>query len=242
MRQDKLIRERIIDLPRELERSGADPFLVDVKDLLEKLKRRRRDVELLKLDSKALNSVSKIVEMQEKWVVDALKGLRVDPDLVREKIKKLSLKEISSVLSKNFYPIIGLKRISIERLRDGLVYWEIVRPWGSYEEPAPIAYKDLATEPLSLTPESVKEKANKLYVELTPLLEKGPIDYRSYLSRFPEKERLEKAFLLGYLATIGKIALKKEPLTKTILILKPGKGEPFSIAIEVSEIGRGRGA
>ncbi len=230
-RREKLIRERIIELPKQLERSGADPFLVDVKGLLKQIRGRSGSIEALALDSKALNSLSKVVEMQERWVVDALRGLRVDPEMVRERLSKLGLRDLAVALAENFYPALGLRRMSEGRLKDALTYWGVVRPWGSIEKPPPVDYRELSVEPLGLTFESVKEKAEAFMKELEKELAKGPVDYHSYLSKFGGKERLEKAFLIAHLAMIGRIALKQEPLTKRVLILLPEEGEASSIAI-----------
>lgn len=230
-RREKLIRERIIELPEQLERSGADPFLVDVKGLLNQIRGRSGGVKALALDSKALNSLSKVVEMQERWVIDALKGLRVDPEMVREKVSKLGLRDLAVALAENFYPALGLRRMSEGRLKDGLTYWGFVKPWGSIEKPPPVDYRELSVEPLGLTFKSVKEKAEAFMKELEKELAKGPIDYHSYLSKFEGKDRLEKAFLIAHLAMVGRIALKQEPLTRRVLILLPKRGEASSIAI-----------
>lgn len=232
MKRGKLLRERIIDLPRQLERSGSDPFLVDVKGLLKRLKGdRKRGVELLKLDSAAINAVSKVIRMQEQWVVDALKGLRVDPQLVRDKLKDMELKEMMNLLASNFYPILALRRMSKGRLRDGLSYWGMVQPWGSMAKVPPVSYKEVSFEPVELSMESMKIKAASLLKGLEKELEKGPIDYYAFLSRFKGKGRLETAFLLGHLAMTGKIALKQEPLTRRVFIMRPRDGEPISLAL-----------
>jgi hypothetical protein len=241
VKRGKLLRERIIDLPRQLERSGSDPFLVDVKGLLKRLKEdRKRSVELLKLDSAAINAVSKVIRMQEQWVVDALRGLRVDPQLVRDKLKDMELKEIMGLLASNFYPILGLRRMSGGRLKDGLSYWGIVQPWGSVAMVPPVSYREVSFEPVELSMESMKVKAASLLRRLERELERGPIDYYAFLSGFKGRERLETAFLLGHLAMTGKIALKQEPLTRRVFIMKPRDGEPVSLALplEVKPFGR----
>lgn len=231
IKREKLIRERIIELPKQLERSGADPFLVDVKGLLNQIRGRSGSVKALAMDSKALNSLSKVVEMQERWVVDALRGLRVDPGMIRERISKLGLRDLAVALAENFYPALGLRRMSEGRLKDGLTYWGVVRPWGSMEKPPPVDYREFSVEPIDLSFESLKEKAEAFMRTLEKELAKGPIDYHSYLSKFEGKGRLEKAFLIAHLTMTGRIALKQEPLTRRVLILLPKGGEASSIAI-----------
>lgn len=230
-RLEKLTKERIIELPEQLERSGADPFLVEVKQLLNVIRGRSGSVKALAMDSKALNSISKVVQMQERWVVDALRGLKADPEMVRERISKLGLRDLAMALAQNFYPALGLRRMSRGRLEEGLTYWGAVKPWGYVEKPPRVDYKEISLEPLDLPLESVKEKAEALMRELEKELASGPIDYHSYLSKFRGKERLEKAFLIAHLATVGRVALKQEPLSKKVLILQPKGGEASSVAI-----------
>ncbi|MEM3811214.1 MAG: hypothetical protein QXV38_02815, partial [Conexivisphaerales archaeon] len=110
---------RIIELPDTFLARGGDPFVIDINGLLtqineNKLKDQKKS---LNMESAAINSVSKVVKEQQDWVIDALRGLKLDPELLRQKLSAMDIKKIAQITSNHTYPSIGIHRLSRYRIR-----------------------------------------------------------------------------------------------------------------------------
>jgi len=224
---------KIIELPEALKRVGGDPFAVDVEDLLRKINENRlKDrVRSLKYESEALNAVSLVIEKQEQWVLDALKGLKIDPELIREKMREMPLRDLAMLLARHVTPVLGIRRLSAERLRMAMEYLSLTEPWGRKPKlgmvnKAQEEYVQSITFDKKFEEEAMEFYENSLRKELESA---GRIPYREFINRF--SERLKVAFYIAYLATIGMISVVRNPLTGETLISRPLGGEFESVAI-----------
>lgn len=225
---------RIIELPDSLMKHGGDPFAIDVKDALLRINENRLSdmIRSLKLESEALNSVSKVVEAQQGWVVDALKGLRLDPELVRERIRGMRQSELFRALSRHAYPALGIQRISRERIRAAMEYFGLVDPWGKKSSLGSVS-REQQEEVVELPREKELEQEAMDFFNSTlkPMVEKGPVPYRDVVGG--GEAGLRRAFYIAYLSGMGMISVKREPLSGETFIVRPGGGEYESVAIGV---------
>ena len=225
--------KKIIELPEALKRHGGDPFAVSVEELLKKINESRLSdrVKSLKYESQALNSVSIIVEKQEEWILEALKGLKIDPQMVREKVKAMPFKELGLILAKHTTPVLGIKRLSASRLKMALEYISLTEPWGRKPGLGRVSRAEEG-ETASITfDKKFEEEAMEFFEKhLKPEIASfKKIPYREFINRFSEK--LKVAFYLSYLSTIGLISVVKNPITGETFISEPLGGEFESVAI-----------
>lgn len=223
---------RIIEIPESLLKRGGDPFAIDVKEALLKINQNRLSdmVRSLKLEAEALNSISKVVEAQQGWVVEALKGLRLDPELIRERIRGMRASELFKVISRHAYPAVGIQRISRERIRAALEYFGLVDPWGRRPSLGPVSRpQEEAQVELQLERELEREAMEFYNSELKGMLERGPVQYRDVVGK--GEQGLRRAFYIAYLSGMGLVSVRRDPLSGETLIVKPGGGDYESVAI-----------
>ncbi len=225
--------KKIIELPEVLKKVGGDPFAINVEELLKKINENKlKDkVTSLKYESQALNSVSIVVEKQEEWVLDALKGLKIDPQLIKEKIRLMPFKELGFILAKHTTPALGIKRISRERIKMAVEYLGLTEPWGRKPSLGSISRHEGEYTQSIVFDKKFEEEAMEFYEkDLKQELEKSKtVPYKAFIDRFSEK--LKVAFYIAYLSNIGVISVLRNPLTGETLISSPLGGEFESVAI-----------
>lgn len=122
---------QIIDLCQMVERRGSNPFEVDVKEILEKLRECLPGWEMPKdfcLDAKTLYEIADLVRLQGEWIKHRSSSLYVDSILVALKIGTLGVNGLAHALLRAWHPIIAIEQLSSERLRDAINYWNGLLP------------------------------------------------------------------------------------------------------------------
>ncbi|MGC8600271.1 MAG: hypothetical protein ACP5LX_04345 [Nitrososphaeria archaeon] len=225
--------KKIIELPEALKKLGGDPFAVNVEELLQKINANKlKDrVKSLKYESQALNSVSIVVEKQEEWVLDALKGLKIDPQLIKEKVKQMPFKDLGLILAKHTTPTLGIKRISRERIKMAVEYLGLVEPWGKKASLGSVTRHENEYTQNIVFDKRFEEEAMEFYEKsLKEELQKSKtVPYKGFIDKFDEK--LKVAFYIAYLSTVGLLSVIRNPLTGETLITSPRGGEFESVAI-----------
>jgi len=225
--------KKIIELPEVLKKVGGDPFAINVEELLKKINENKlKDrVISLKYESQALNSVSIVIEKQEEWVLDALKGLKIDPQLIKEKVKQMPFKDLGLILAKHTTPALGIKRISRERIKMAVEYLGLIEPWGRKPSLGSVSRHESEYTQSIVFDKKFEEEAMEFYEKsLKQELEKfKTVPYKEFIERFNEK--LKIAFYIAYLSNIGVISVLRNPLTGETLISNPLGGEFESVAI-----------
>jgi len=224
---------RIIELPDTLLRRGGDPFVIDVGDLLNQINQNRlRDQKRsLNMESAAINSVSKVIQQQQDWVIDALRGLKLDPELLRQKISSMDIKKIALIMSKYSYPAVGIHRLSRIRIRVALEYFGLVEPWGKREGLGSVKRTDQQVSDFLPLEKELESEALEFYEELKKRLTEGSIPYEQVIGN--DEMRLRRAFYVAYLSSTGKISIIRNPITGETLIAMPANGEFESLAISL---------
>lgn len=226
--------KRIIDLPDTLARRGGDPFAIDVSQLLEEIRGTRGDrTNRLLLEAEALNSVSKVVKDQEDWVIEALRGMKLDPQLIREKLDKMQVKDIAGLLAMDIYPCMGIRRISGARIRDALDYFSLTEPWGRAGRMGSVVFRNRENTGMKIDEMDLEREAEELYNKIRGELENGPIDYNALVGA--SDSPLLTAYCIAQLSSTGRIAVRKDPLANDVHIIKaPAGGSLVSVAIRLA--------
>ncbi|MEM3684441.1 MAG: hypothetical protein QXX17_02925 [Conexivisphaerales archaeon] len=234
--KEEELRDRIAALPEEIRKQGADPFAVDVSSILSEL---RKDYQKLKgeemvKDAVAVNSVSKIVYMQDKWLSDRLRGFGFGPEKIRERLIAMDVQVLASCLYESQHLPVAIRHISTERLKGAADYWVSLTGWGRGSKLGPL--KDLGEEgleSLELGIDDIEQELKRVREELGARLSSSPVPYEEYLKAKQGKDRIRLAYIISVLCSSGEITIRFDPSIARYIILK-GDGLPdSSVAIAV---------
>lgn len=219
---------RIINLCENIEKSGLDPFSIKVSDLLMRLRKileKSKDVEEIVLDAETLYKISLLIAYQSKWLKQKASSLFIDYQLLAIKISTSSIEEITLAFLKAWNPIVSLEQITPYRLRQGIEYFISLpskrKKIISYEE---ISEKEINEEIKKQLIEEkfFEENLEKIYQEFLEKASKEEVNYWDFIIRKKFEETIERAYLLSFLISTGRIKVKIDPLSEKI-ILKPSE-------------------
>jgi hypothetical protein len=239
---------RIINFCKTIEREGTNPFDLDVKRSLETLKQYLPHWKLLAdllLDVEAIEEISKIIELQGKWIKDRSSSFFIDPLLIELKIKLLEPEKLADVFLVSWHPICSMDRITSKRLKEGIDYWNQLLPINERKRnfPIPLPQKGILSlkeliDLKILSKRKFNEVLEKIYEELK---EKGKVDYWNFVYEEKFKESIIKAYLTSYLINEGKVGLEIDPLNGDILLspieepISDGKQRSIPVSIDYED-------
>ncbi len=235
--------ERIIQICESVEKRGLDPFTVNVKELLSKLRRaleENRELDHYVLDAETMYKIAAIIALQHKWLRDAAQALFVDAQLIATKLLAADKKSIVRAFLKAWRPIAFLEQVTPQRLRQGIEYFLSLPPrsgerswgWKVSEREIELLKAKLAAE------EDIGRKIKELHDELLrEYEERGEIDYWGFIRRGGFEENFERAYLLSFLITEGFVDVKRNPLKNEIKLIphreKADRRRPASLVIVI---------
>jgi hypothetical protein len=215
---------RIINICENIEKSGLDPFSIKVSDLLTRLRKilvKSKDIEEIVLDAETLYKISLLIAYQSKWLKQKASSLFIDYQLLAIKLSASSIEDIVSAFLKAWNPIISLEQITQYRLRQGIEYF-ISLPT---REKKTIFSEKLSEKELNETIKKqlieeklFEENLEKIYQELLEKATKEEVNYWDFIIRKEFKEIIERAYLLSFLISTGRVKVKIDPLSEKIII------------------------
>lgn len=232
----KELRERIAALSEEVRKSGADPFNVDVQSILRQL---RKDFDKLKedemiSDARAINSISNVVYMQDRWVSEHLLGLRVHPEIVEQKLKTLSKEAIADCLYSSQHLPCAVRHISTLRLKDAADYWIALMGWGKKASLGSLPeIKREDVEILNLNIQDLEKEIEDMRRKLKNILNGKPVPYTYFLEGLSGKERLRVSYLISLLCARGEVTIRFDPSSSAYVIIENGGVPDSSVGIQI---------
>jgi hypothetical protein len=221
--KDQLL--RIINFCKTIEREGTNPFDLDVKRSLETLKQYLPNWKLLAdllLDAEAIEEISKIIELQGRWIKARSSSFFIDPLLIELKIKLLEPEKLANAFLASWHPICSMDRITSKRLKEGIDYWNRLLPLNERKKlfPFPLPSKRILSikelvDLKILSRRKFNEVLEKIYKELK---EKGKVNYWNFVYEEEFKDSIIKAYLTSYLVNEGKAGLEIDPLEGDIFL------------------------
>jgi hypothetical protein len=246
-------------LCRVVEKGGSNPFDVDVRKALEKLRQCLPEWKLLSellLDVEALNYLSTVIKLQGEWVKYRASTLYIDPLIIELRIRLASSEELASAFVRSWHPIASLNQLTPDRMKAGLDYWNNLL---TLEERF---RKDIPPEDIQLGALSIgdliemrtfsetefNERLQTLKKELE-IFEKERntsgrnegVDYWNFIYRDSFYETMLRAYLASFLLSGGHASLQIDPLEDEIRIISTDihqplakDGTPSSLALSIS--------
>ncbi|MEA1998993.1 MAG: hypothetical protein U9N61_06700 [Euryarchaeota archaeon] len=244
MKLDELF--RLINFCKTVQKEGTDPFDLDVKKFLETLKQylnKWKSRDDLLLDAEVISELTKIIELQGKWIRDRSSSFYVDPVLMELKMKMLEPVQLANAFFKSWQPIIAMDRLTPKRLKEGLDYWNALSPFAERGDEFPLPstsetdtfnHEDL----IDLQILSRTEFDDSMKEVLQDLEDRGRIEYHDFIFDLDFERSVKKAYLTSYLVSEGKAEFEINPLEEEVFIAprtaKANTGEVQSIAISLS--------
>ncbi len=233
--------EKIIRICENIERRGLDPFTVNVRELLSRLRKMLEENKMLDhyiLDAETMYRIATLIALQHRWLREKAHALFVDAQMIQTRLIALDKKSIVRAFLKAWRPIISLERITIQRLRQGADHFlslpprSSVRTWGwkVTQRDVELIRGGLEAE------EGLSEKLKELHEELLQEYEaEGEVDYWSFIEKESFEKSFERAYLLSFLITEGYVDVRRNPLKNEIKLiprrLKAERKQPVSLVI-----------
>ena len=246
MKPDELF--RLINFCETIQKESTDPFDLDVKKFLETLKRylkKWKSLDELLIDAEAISELTKIIELQGKWIRDRSSSFYIDPVLLELKIKTLEPVQLANAFFESWHPIMSMDRITPKRLKEGLDYWDALLPFserkGDFPLPSTLETACNLDDLIDLNILSKIEFEDAIKAILEDLEARGRIEYHDFVYGGTDFEGgVKKAYLTSYLVSEGKAELDINPLEEEVIISpsnargKADAGELRSIPISLS--------
>lgn len=218
---------KVIDLCMTVEKKGVDPFEVDVRRTLERLRRylpRWKLLEDLLLDAEAVAKIASIIKLQKDWIIHRSSSLYIDPLLVELKVKMMEKEGLAECFLRSRRPIISLEQLSKERMEEAVAYWNQLLPLEERfgEEEAPEAGKMGLLSPEDLvdlrivSPEEFRGLLEGLWEELKAT---GRTPYKDFVYTDSFEETLDRAYLVSFLVSGGFAEMEVKPLEEEIFLI-----------------------
>mgnify|MGYP000038164168 CR=1 FL=1 len=233
--------EKIIQICENIEKRGLNPFTINVRDILSKLRRmleENLDLDYYVLDAETMYKIATLIALQHRWLREKAQALFVDAQMIETRLLALDKKSIVRAFLKAWRPIISLEHITLQRLRQGAEHFLSLPPrreersWGWK-----ISQKDVEFLKTSLeSEEELSQKVKSLHEELLREYEaRGEVDYWSFINRGGFEKNFERAYLLSFLITEGYVDVKRNPLKGEIKLIprreKAERKQPVSLVI-----------
>ena len=238
---------RVISLCKTVDEKILDPFEVEVCEILETLRgllNKYKSFEDYCLDAEAINSLSKVVKLQEEWIKHKSKPY-LDLETVKSKIRNIKTKKLAEILLESWNPIATIKALPIKKLEEALKYWKNLAPQKlrmkklNLQDTPQIevmSWKEVENQKLML-----KREFEKILKDLWELLKNkaknGKISYWNFIHSNIYEEFIVKAYLTSFLISYGYAELITDPLKNEIFLIpksepkKSGKISSFIIPI-----------
>ncbi|MEM1823195.1 MAG: hypothetical protein QXX33_03585 [Candidatus Hadarchaeales archaeon] len=248
VKEKREIIERIIDLCESVRSRGLDPFDVQVKELLEKLRElfpELKKLEELYLDMRAVSGLADVILHQSEWLKHRSSVLYLDPLLITLKMQVMEPAELAEIFTKCWHPILEMESISPSALRTGLDYWTELPPLS--ERGAELGGMELQTG--RITEEELREMGILSEEEFSRILEeewkkmlqnvgKRGISYWKWVCAKTFEETVRRSWIMSFLISYGYVDVEVMPLEEDIIIRprsKPAQeAEPRTLVIPIT--------
>ncbi|MCD6420881.1 MAG: hypothetical protein J7L17_00530, partial [Thaumarchaeota archaeon] len=217
--------EKVIRICENIEKRGLNPFTVNVRELLSRLRRMLEesgDLDYYVLDAETMYRIATLIALQHRWLREKAQALFVDAQMIETRIIAADKKSIVRAFLRAWRPIISLEQMTMHRLRQGLDHFLSLPPrsgerewgWKFSQREVELAKASLESE------EDIAPKLRRLHEELIKEYEeKGEVDYWSFVECGGFEESFERAYLLSFLITEGYVDVKRNPLKGEIKLI-----------------------
>lgn len=227
--------ERIIRLCDEVIEKNIDPFIVDVKENLEKLREGLSEVDekILVMNMAALLKLIYVILLQQEDVKKRASKLYLDPFLMEIRLMGLDKERLAEAFLKAFRPIAENEQATMNIMRTAYDYWINLREYRLPETERVIipSALNMLNEFLKMEEADFESEMEKIFNEIGPDL----VDYYDLISKEGEENKVFRALALSFLMTRGLVGIVQDPLSNKVWVFKttPKDIEKHSVALPI---------
>lgn len=212
--------ERIINLCDEVIDKTIDPFVVDIRENLKKLREglSEMDERTLVMNMVALLKIIYVIALQQEDVKKRASRLYLDPFLMEVRIMGLSREGLAESFLKAFRPIAENEQATMGFMRIAYGYWANLREYslpGGGEAPEAGTLNTLA-EILPMEEADLEEEMRKVLDEMDP----GMVDYYDFIGKGGEERKVFRALVLSFLMMRGLVGVVQDPLKNRVWVYR----------------------
>ncbi|MBO3769962.1 MAG: hypothetical protein QXS51_01560 [Thermoproteota archaeon] len=227
--------ERIIRLCDEVIEKNIDPFIVDVKENLEKLREGlfEMDEKILVMNMAALLKLIYVILLQQEDVKKRASRLYLDPFLMEVRLMGLDKEKIAEAFIKAFRPIAENEQATMSIMRTAYGYWANLR-----EYRLPEAQEASMPNALNTIREILEVEEADFENEMEKILEEigqEPVEYYDLIKRDGEEKKVLRALALSFLMTRGLVSIMQDPISEKVWVFKttPKNIDKHSVALSI---------
>jgi hypothetical protein len=242
--------ERIVEMCVAIENHTADPFTLNIDDIIKVIKEyfpHWEHPDELKLDAETLHHLATVIKMQSEWVKQRSNSLYTDPFLLEEKIRQTSKQQMVDVFLGVWSPLVEFEQLSLHNLAQGLLYWEALAPIGERWKDIDVSAvamgsvsRDEMIQQRVLGDKEFSEELECYWQELkNKVAEKGidgKIAYWDFIGADTYEETVQHAFLTSFLVTYGYATLEIDRLEETILLMPYDKPRTEALTVQSTSV------
>ena len=221
---------------------------MNIREKLQTLKKHLPEwklIDVMLMDSEALQQLVGIVKLQDQWIKHRASSLYIDPLLLELKLRLLTRDDLAAMFVKCWHPVAQVDQLTAKGLEKAFVYWRELVPmserfkeeFGSYGAvPAAMDFEELQSLNI-FTKEQFESRLNELHQEIVNKAGDGEIDYRDFVKGSTFEQTAVRAYLVAFVVTEGRASIRLDPMTEKLYISSvPGRPGPEtkSVAIEVT--------
>ncbi|MEM2881665.1 MAG: hypothetical protein QXU06_01025 [Candidatus Bathyarchaeia archaeon] len=242
-------RKGLLEILRDcelVEKRAIDPFLFDVRRVLNKVREihpRLSSLEDHCLDAKVLNAISRVLSLQGTQLKFQSSSLYSSPEVLKGIIERLTPEDLAGAFLRSWHPIAELERLTVEGVQEGLFYWGGLKPYderrrrierkgGMPPEDVDEAY----LEGIGIAQGDFMGKMKEYFEEIVRRSKDGRLRYWDFVRAPSLREAVERAYYASFLISYGFVDLKEVDGDLEIS-LRGGRagGMGVSVPISISE-------
>lgn len=197
-----------------------NPFFLDVRLSIETLRKYFpgwTSFEDHCLDAHTLNQLAEVLRLQNTQLRFQSSAIYTSPELLKEKIKRMSNDRLASIFLKGWHPIVELEQLTQLALSEGLQYWERLLPYverltrwqlGRPQPPGTLQLDEGVRQGV-MTREEFALRVTRLWDELKQTAGAGGVEYREFVRRNDFAETVERAYFVSFLVSFGYARLEQ---------------------------------
>ncbi|MGC8831397.1 MAG: hypothetical protein ACP5PQ_02300 [Thermoproteota archaeon] len=212
--------ERVIQLCDDVIEKNVDPFVVDIRENLKRLRAglSEMDERTLVMNMAALLKIIYVIALQQEDVKKRASRLYLDPFLMEVRLMGLSREGLAEAFLKAFRPIAENEQATMGFMRIAYGYWVNLREYslpGGGETPEAGTLNMLA-EILPMEEADLEAEMEKLLGEMGS----GMVDYYDFIGREGEDRKVFRALVLSFLMMRGLAGVVQDPLKNRVWVYR----------------------
>ncbi len=197
-----------------------NPFFLDVKLSIETVRKYFPSWSTFEdhcLDARTLNQLAEVLRLQNTQLRFQSSAIYTNPELLKEKLKRMSNDKLASTFLKSWHPIVELEQLITSSLSEALAYWQKLLPYserlarwelGRARPPGALHYEEFVKQGL-LSREDFASRVVRLWNEMKEHAKSGDVEYAEFVRAESYAGTVERAYFVSFLVSFGYARMEK---------------------------------